>query len=88
VASHDHAHDEEQDGAFTKAQGNLPASAIPACRLGGSLDQPDTTRLGELLCHWQLKSLLFVYPILGGKEDTATLDASPETSGLRLEEVE
>jgi hypothetical protein len=88
VASHDHAHDEEQDGAFTKAQGNLPAFPIPACRPGGTLDQPNTTRLGQLLCHWQLERLLFVCPILGGKENTATLDASPETSGLRLEEVE
>ena len=88
MASYDHAHDEEKDGAFRKAQGNLPAFAIPACTAVGTLDQPDTSRLGELLCHWQLELLLLVCPILGGKENTATLDASPQTSGLRLEEVE
>ncbi len=88
MASEHDAHDEEQDGAAEKAQGDLPTSPIPACTCGGSLDQPHIAGLGELLRHWEFEPVLFVCPILGGKEDTATLDASPDTSGLRLEEVE
>ena len=55
---------------------------------GDRVGQPDSARVGELLCSRTLEPLLFVCQRLGGKEDPAASDACPEAEGLRLAAVE
>ena len=83
-----HAQAQEANGDVGQAPGHLPPLPIPTGGSGHELDQPDPAGLGELLRGGSLQSVLQLRPRLGGKEDQAAHDASPETPGLRLEEVE
>jgi hypothetical protein len=47
-----------------------------------------SARLGKLLRHWQLQSMLQFRQMLGGEEGAATSAAGPKLQRLRLEEVE
>ena len=83
-----HSQDQEADGAFEKAQGYLQALCIPAHRPGGGTHQSGLERVGELLSVWEFEPVLFLRPSMGGEEDAAALEASPDASGFWLEEVE
>lgn len=88
MAAQLHAETEEADGVVGEAQRGVPTVCQPTGKAGDRADQPDSSGLGQLLCGRPLEQVLFVYQILGRKEDLAAFDASPETKGLRLEEVE
>ena len=83
-----HTADEEADSIAAKAQGDLKTLSLPAGALGDRAHQSDSAGLGELLCIRTLKSVLLVYPAMGGEENPATPDESPRAPGLRLEAVE
>ena len=55
---------------------------------GRAVDQPNTTRLGELLCGWAFQRVLQLHQRLGGKEGSAPHAARSETKGLRLDAME
>ena len=55
---------------------------------GRAVDQPDTTRLGELLCGGAFQRVLQLHQRLGGKEGSAPHAARSETKGLRLDAME
>src|SRR5260370_15159403 len=82
------AQDEEANGTAKKAQGSLPAVCEPARKGGDRGDQSDLERMGELLCHSTLEPVLLVYRAMGGEEGSAASDASPGTTGIRLEAME
>jgi hypothetical protein len=67
--------------AITETIGFHSMEPIPA-------DQPDPTRLGELLCGRKLRRVLSLHQRLGGEEDQAPFDEGSETTGLRLDAVE
>ena len=50
--------------------------------------QPDSARLCQVLCRRGCEPVLRLRQGLGGEEGTAALDARPETTGLRLGQVE
>jgi hypothetical protein len=81
--AHEAAH-----GVAAEGKDPLPALSVPTRRSGDPADQSDPAGVGHLLCHGRCEPLLRVRPRLGGKEDTAALEAGTETAGLRLEEVE
>ena len=60
----------------------------PTCGTGDRTDQPNSTRLGELLRGRPLEPVFFVYQPMGGTEDSAAPDACPRTPGVRVEAVE
>jgi hypothetical protein len=80
--------DQGADGAVEKAQGHLPALRIPAHPPGGGTHQPGLAWVGELLSVREFEPVLFLRPAMGGEEDAAAFDASPDASGFWLEEVE
>src|SRR6516164_9557877 len=83
-----HAEAEEANGVTATAASDLPAIPIPTCERGDCNHQPDAAGLGELLRHWPLEPVLSIRQALGGAEDTASHDASPEPPGLWLGAVE
>src|SRR5215831_1071136 len=83
-----HAQAEKAHGPTARASRGLSAIPLPTCERGGGDHQPDSAGLGELLCHWPLQPVLQIRSALGGAEDTASHDASPESLGLRLGAVE
>ena len=77
----------EANGATAEAQGCV--SPPPIATSGGrAVDQPNTTRLGELLCGWAFQRVLQLHQRLGGKEGSAPHAARSETKGLRLDAME
>src|SRR5262245_26428059 len=83
-----HAQAEEAHGVAAQASRGLSAISIPTCERGRGADQPDSEGLGELLRHWPLEPVLSIRQALGGAEDTASHDASPEAPRLWLGAVE
>jgi hypothetical protein len=73
---------EETDGGVGEAKGNLPTKCQSAGGGGDRADQPDPSRLGELLCRGRLARMLFVCQRLGREEGSGTSDAPRERSGL------
>ena len=66
----------------------FPAIPVPAGGSGGPTDQPGAAGLGELLRRRTLQRVLQLHQRLGRKEDPASHGAIPESTRLRLEEVE
>jgi len=83
-----HAQAEEAHGVTATAANGLSALPVPTCERRRQDHQPDSAGLGELLCHWPLESVLSIRQALGGAEDTASPDASPEAPRLWLGAVE
>src|SRR6266851_8427764 len=71
-----------------EAQGHFLATCEPTGGEGDREDQPNSSRVGELLCGRACGKMLHVYQRLGGKEDSATSDACAEVQGVRLEAME
>jgi len=88
LASKLHAKAQEAHCAVTETQGGIPPPPIATSRQGDPADQPGARRLGELLRGWKLQRVLQLHSRLDREEDTAPYDASSETKGLRLDEVE
>src|SRR5262249_31327845 len=88
VATLLHAQVEEADGVAGEAQGYLRTLSVAVRGTGGGAHQPDSAWLGEVLCRRGCEPVLRLREGLGGEEGTATLDARPETAGLRLGQVE
>src|SRR5262249_30277883 len=80
-----HAKAQETDGTAAEAQGDIPPPPIPTSEPGDPVDQPDTTRLGQLLHGGTLQRVLSLRSKLGGKEGPAPHDEGSETQGLRLD---
>src|SRR5580693_5957191 len=83
-----HAAAQEANGAAAEAQGCVPPPPIATSGSGRAVDQPDTTRLGELLCGGAFQRVLQLHQRLGGKEGSAPHAARSETKGLRLDAME
>src|SRR5262249_35197756 len=83
-----HAKAQETNGTAAEAQGDIPPPPIPTSEPGDPVDQPDTTRLGQLLHGGTLQRVLSLRSNLGGKEGPAPHDEGSETKGLRLDAVE
>ena len=66
----------------------LPTLSIAASESGYRAHQPDTERLGELLCDRKRQRVLRVHQGLGRKEDQTPYDAISEAQGLRLDTME
>src|SRR6476660_9331932 len=79
---------QEANGATAEAQGCVSPPPIAASGSGRAVDQPDTTRLGELLCGGAFQRVLQLHQRLGGKEGSAPHAARSETKGLRLDAME
>ena len=79
---------QETDSAAAEAQGSVPPLPIPTRGAGDLSDQPEATRLGQLLRGRPLQRVLQLHSELGGEEGPAPFDACPETQGLRLDAVE
>jgi hypothetical protein len=80
--------DQEANGGAGEAQGHFPATCEPTCGAGDRDDQPNSSRVGELLRGRAFRRMFHVYQKLGRKEDTETSDACAETPGIRLEAME
>ena len=87
VAAALHAATEEAHGVVADAACPLPSVPVSARQLGGAAHQPHLARLGHLLCHWSIESVLHVHLLLGRHEDTAALAPDPAASGLRVATV-
>ena len=83
-----HAAAQEANGAAAEAQGCVPPPPIATSGSGRAVDQPDTTRVGELLCGGAFQRVLQLHQRLGGKEGSAPHAARSETKGLRLDAME
>jgi hypothetical protein len=81
-------HAKETNGSAAEAQRRVPPPPIPTRGSGDQLDQPDPTRLGELLRGWARQRVLWLHSRLGGKEGSAPSDEGSEAKGLRLGAVE
>jgi len=79
---------EKANGVIAEVEGCIPKVQIAASRAGSEDNQSRAARLGELLQRWELKQVLLLHSTLGGTEDSATFDACPKSSWLRLEVVE
>ncbi len=79
---------EEADRGSAQTEGGIPAFLGTASRTDSAVDQSNLERLDSILRYRRLKSVLWLHQRLGRKEDQETLNASKETAGLRLEEVE
>jgi len=77
-----HAKAEEANGGAGEAQGHFPATCEPTCGAGDRDDQPNSSRVGELLHGRAFRQMFHVYQRLGRKEDTETSDACAETPGF------
>jgi RNA-directed DNA polymerase len=88
VAAAVYAKAEEANGGAGEAQGHFLATCEPTGGEGDRDDQPNSSRVGELLCGRACGKMLHVYQRLGGKEDSATSDACAEVQGVRLEAME
>ena len=63
--------DQEAHCVTAQIEGDLPSLCVPASRMGDLADQPDSSRLGELLCVRKLQQVFCVRAAVGGKEDSA-----------------
>src|SRR5262249_20567520 len=79
---------QEADGLARQAQRDLPGLSFPAGWRGDRKDQSDPARLGEVLCHRPLESVLLLHPKLGRDEDSAASGPGLSPPGLRLETME
>ena len=66
-----HAAAQEANSAAAEAQGCVPPPPIATSGSGCAVDQPDTTRLGELLRGGAFQRVLQLHQRLGGKEGSA-----------------
>src|SRR5215472_13616175 len=82
------AEGQETDGLARQAQRDFPGLSFPAGRRGDRKDKSDFARLGAILCHRPLKSVLLICPLLGRKEDPASSGDGVQASGIRLETME
>ena len=82
------AKDEGTDGAPVQTQGGLSTFSLPTDQSGHRPDQPDAARLGQLLPHRAVESMLWVREGLGREEGQAPSDARAQRSGFWLEAVE
>jgi hypothetical protein len=85
---HGHAKAEEANGGAGEAQGHFPETCEPTGGESAREDQPNSSRVGELLCGRACREMFHVYQRLGGKKDSATSDARAETQRVRLEAME
>jgi len=83
-----HAKAEEANGGAGEAPGHFPATCEPTCGAGDRDDQPNSSRVGELLRGRAFRQMFHVYQRLGRKDDTETSDVCAETPGIRLEAME
>src|SRR6516164_9151717 len=79
---------QETGGLARQAQGDFPGPSFSAGGEGDREDQPDSARLGEVLCHRPLEPVFLIHPLLGGKEDSAPSRPGVPASRIRLEAVE
>ncbi len=79
---------QETSGLARQAQGDFPDLSFSAGGEGDREDQPNSSRVGELLFGRACREMFHVYQRLGGKEDSATSDARAETQRVRLEAME
>ena len=82
------ATDEEAHGVVEEAKRHLQTLTLSATAWGDRADQSHFAGLGELLRDRKFESVLLIYPLVGGKEDSKALGESPTASRLRLEEVD
>src|SRR6516225_10983578 len=75
-------------GLARQAQGDFPGPSFSAGGEGDREDQPDSARLGEVLCHRPLEPVFLIHPLLGRKEDSAPSGPGVPASRIRLEAVE
>jgi hypothetical protein len=88
MGSEGHPEDESPDGPASQTQGSFSSSHFAVGGSGHIPDQSNPARLGELFSDWQLQPMLWLYQVLGGEEDSQTLDACSETARFRLGQVE
>jgi len=60
-----HAKAEEANGGDGEAQGHFPATCEPTCGAGDRDDQPNSSRVGELLCGRAFRQMFHVYQRTG-----------------------
>src|SRR5215471_14780979 len=79
---------QETGGLARQAQGDFPGPSFSAGGEGDREDQPDSARLGEVLCHRPREPVFLIHPLLGRKEDSAPSGPGVPASRIRLEAVE
>ena len=73
---------EEADGAAADAQAGIPTPSVPAGRRGDCQHQPDSARLGAVLCGRPFEPVLLVHSRLGGEEDSGPPGAACQRRGF------